>query len=307
MTKYILRRVALAIPLILTVVTIVFLMLRLGLPGDPAQIMAGDRATPELIEQVRKNLGLDRSIMEQYLIFLRDAIQGDLGRSVKFREPVADVILKAFPFTITLTLSSVSVGTFFGILVGIITALKRATWIDNAITVIVVFLYSIPTFWLGLMLILIFSVKFGVLPVQGASTPKHFILPTLNLAVGQIALVARLTRSGMIEVLNTDYIRTARAKGLNERTVIMRHTLKNVLIPIVTVVGLSFGGLLGGAIITESIFGLPGVGSLAIDAILNRDYPMIQGTVLLVAITFIFINLIVDILYAFIDPRIRYD
>lgn len=307
MTRYIMRRFAMAIPLILVVITIVFLMLRIGLPGDPAQIMAGDRATPELIEQIRKNLGLDKSIPEQYLIFLRDAARGDLGRSVKFREPVLDVILKAFPFTIILTLASVTVGTFFGILVGIITALNRATWIDNLATVIVVFFYSIPTFWLGLMLILIFSVGLRVLPVQGASTPQHFILPTLNLAVGQVALIARLTRSGMIEVLNADYIRTARAKGLSERSVITRHTLKNVIIPIVTVVGLSFGALLGGAIITESIFGLPGVGLLAIDAIQNRDYPMIQGTVLLVAIMFIFVNIVVDILYAFIDPRIRYD
>lgn len=307
MNQYIMRRVALAIPLILVVVTIVFLMLRLGLPGDPAQIMAGDRATPELIEQIRKNLGLDRSILEQYIIFLRNAAQGDLGRSVKFREPVVDVILKAFPYTLILTLTSVTVGTFFGILFGMITALKRATWIDNFATVIVVFFYSIPTFWLGLMLILIFSVGLRILPVQGVGTPQHFILPTLNLAVGQVALIARLTRSGMIEVLNADYIRTARAKGLSERSVVMRHTLKNVLIPIVTVVGLSFGALLGGAIITESIFGLPGVGSLAIDAIHNRDYPMIQGTVLLVAITFIFVNLFVDILYAFIDPRIHYE
>lgn len=307
MNQYIMRRVVLAIPLILVVITIVFLMLRLGLPGDPAQIMAGDRATPELIAQIRENLGLDRPLFEQYLIFLRNAAQGDLGRSVKFREPVVDVIMNAFPFTITLTLASVIAGTFFGILVGVLTALKRATWVDNFATVFVVFFYSIPTFWLGLMLILIFSVGLRILPVQGASTPQHFILPTINLAVGQIALIARLTRSGMIEVLNADYIRTARAKGLSERAVITRHTLKNVLIPIVTVVGLSFGGLLGGAIITESIFGLPGVGLLVIDAINNRDYPMIQGTVLLVAITFIFVNLIVDILYAFIDPRIHYN
>ncbi len=306
MTKYIMQRIVIAIPLILTVVTIVFLMLRIGLPGDPAQIMAGDRATPELIEQVRKNLGLDRPIYEQYFIFLGNAMQGDLGRSVKFREPVLDVILKAFPFTIILTLSSISIGTIIGIFVGVITALKRGTWIDNLATVLVVFLYSVPTFWLGLMLILVFSVNLRLLPVQGAGTFQHFILPTLNLAVGQIALIARLTRSGMIEVLNADHVRTARSKGLPEYLVIFRHTLKNVLIPIVTIVGLSFGALLGGAIITETIFGLPGVGSLAIDAILNRDYPMIQGTVLLVAITFIFVNLVVDILYAFIDPRIRY-
>lgn len=307
MTQYALRRIILTIPLVLVVITIVFLMLRLGLPGDPAVIIAGDRASPELIEQIRINLGLDKSIFEQYFIFLGDVVQGDLGRSVKFREPVTDVILKAFPFTIMLTITSVTVGTLLGVIVGIITALRRATWIDNAAMVVVVFFNSIPTFWLGLMLILLFSVNLRWLPVQGAGTPKHFILPTVTLAIGQSALIARLTRSGMIEVLNTDYIRTARAKGLSERMIVFGHALKNALIPIVTVVGLSFGGLLGGAIITESIFGLPGVGRLAIEAIHNRDYPMIQGTVLLVAITFIFVNLVVDILYAFMDPRIHYD
>ena len=307
MNQYIIRRFALAIPLILAVLTIVFLMLRIGLPGDPAVIIAGDRATPELIEQIRINLGLDKSIIEQYFIFLKNAVQGDLGRSVKFRQPVVDVVLHAFPFTAILTLTSVTVGTVLGIIVGIITALKRSTWIDNIIMVVVIFFYSIPTFWLGLMLILIFSVHFRLLPVQGASTAKHFILPTINLAVGQVALIARLTRSGMIEVLNADYVRTARSKGLTERVVVLRHVLRNVLIPIVTIVGLSFGGLLGGAIITESIFGLPGVGRLAIDAIHNRDYPMIQGTVMLVAVVFIFINLIIDVIYAFIDPRISYE
>jgi peptide/nickel transport system permease protein len=305
--QYIIRRFALAIPLILAVLTIVFLMLRIGLPGDPAVIIAGDRATPELIEQIRINLGLDKSIIEQYFIFLKNAVQGDLGRSVKFRQPVVDVVLHAFPFTAILTLTSVTVGTVLGIIVGIITALKRSTWIDNIIMVVVIFFYSIPTFWLGLMLILIFSVHFRLLPVQGASTAKHFVLPTINLAVGQVALIARLTRSGMIEVLNADYVRTARSKGLTERVVVLRHVLRNVLIPIVTIVGLSFGGLLGGAIITESIFGLPGVGRLAIDAIHNRDYPMIQGTVMLVAVVFIFINLIIDVIYAFIDPRISYE
>ena len=307
MNQYIIRRFALAIPLILAVLTIVFLMLRIGLPGDPAVIIAGDRATPELIEQIRINLGLDKSIIEQYFIFLKNAVQGDLGRSVKFRQPVVDVVLHAFPFTAILTLTSVTVGTVLGIIVGIITALKRSTWIDNIIMVVVIFFYSIPTFWLGLMLILIFSVHFRLLPVQGASTAKHFILPTINLAVGQVALIARLTRSGMIEVLSADYVRTARSKGLTERVVVLRHVLRNVLIPIVTIVGLSFGGLLGGAIITESIFGLPGVGRLAIDAIHNRDYPMIQGTVMLVAVVFIFINLIIDVIYAFIDPRISYE
>jgi ABC-type dipeptide/oligopeptide/nickel transport system permease component len=306
MGKYILRRTAVAIPLILTIATIVFVMLRVALPGDPAQILAGDRATPELVEQIRKNLGLDRPVAEQYLIFLANAAQGDLGRSVKFREPVLGVIAKAFPFTITLTVLSVTVGTVVGLLVGIITAVKRGTWIDHVSIVLVVFFYSIPTFWLGLMLILIFAVALRWLPVQGTGTWQHFVMPVVTLGIGEAALVARLTRSSMIEVLGMQYVQTARAKGLKERWVILGHALKNTLIPIVTVVGLSIGGLLGGAVITENIFGLPGVGRLAIEAINNRDYPMIQGTVLLVASGFVFVNLIVDILYVYIDPRIRY-
>ncbi len=307
MSKYILRRTLIALPLILGVTTVVFVMLRIALPGDPAKVMAGDRATPELIEQIRHNLGLDRPVFEQYMIFLRNFAQGDLGRSVKFREPVAGVIAKAFPFTVTITFLSVTVGTLIGLGIGIITAVYQRSWIDNLGIVVAVFFYSIPTFFLGLMLILIFSVGLRVLPVQGADSWKHFILPVATLAVGQAALIARLTRSSMIEVLSTDYVRTARSKGLNQRRVLIRHALQNTLIPIITVVGLSVSGLLGGAVITESIFGLPGVGLLAINAIHNRDYPMIQGTVILVATSFIFANLIVDIIYAFVDPRIRYD
>ena len=307
MIKYIIRRTVVAVPLILAIATIVFVMLRVALPGDPAKIMAGDRASPELIEQIRENLGLDRPVPEQYVIFLRNAVQGDLGRSVKFREPVLGVIAKAFPFTATLTLLSVGAGTVLGIIVGIITAVKRGTWIDHLSIVLVVFFYSIPTFWLGLMLILIFAVALRWLPVQGTGTWQHFVMPVVTLGIGQAALIARLTRSSMIEILSAHYIQTARAKGLRERWVILRHALKNTLIPVITVVGLSIGGLLGGAVITESIFGLPGVGRLAIEAIHNRDYPMIQGTVLLVATAFVFVNLVVDVIYVYIDPRIRYE
>lgn len=307
MNQYILRRVAIAIPLILAIVTIVFVMLRIAVPGDPASVLAGDRATPEMIEAIRKDLGLDRPVPEQYVIFLTRLIQGDLGRSVRSREPVLSVIAKAFPFTFLLTIQSVTVGTLLGLIVGVITALKRGTWIDNAVMVVIVFFYAIPTFWMGLMLILIFSVGLRILPVQGTGTWQHFVLPVVTLSIGQAALIGRLTRSSMIEVLSADYVRTARSKGLAERKVILVHALKNTLIPIITVVGLSVGGLLGGAVITESIFGLPGVGSVAIDAIGNRDYPMIQGTVMLVAIAFVFVNLIVDIIYGFIDPRIHYD
>jgi len=307
LSKYILRRILIAFPLILGVTTVVFVMLRVALPGDPAKVMAGPRATPELIEQIRHNLGLDRPVFEQYLIFLRNFVQGDLGRSVKFREPVVGVIVKAFPFTAALTFLCVAIGTSLGLVIGVVTAVYQRTWIDNFGIVVAVLFYSIPTFWLGLMLILIFSVGLRILPVQGVGTWKHFVLPVATLGVGQSALIARLTRSSMIEVLSTDYVRTARAKGLAQRRVLIRHALQNTLIPVITVVGLSVGGLLGGAVITESIFHLPGVGSLAIDAISNRDYPMIQGAVILVAASFVFVNLLVDIIYAFVDPRIRYE
>ena len=307
MSKYILRRILIAFPLILGVTTVVFVMLRVALPGDPAKVMAGDRASPELIEQIRHNLGLDRPVIEQYLIFLRNFVQGDLGRSVKFREPVVGVIVKAFPFTATLTFLCVTIGTTLGLVIGVMTAVYQRTWIDNFGIVVAVLFYSIPTFWLGLMLILIFSVGLRILPVQGVGTWKHFVLPVTTLGLGQSALIARLTRSSMIEVLSTDYVRTARAKGLSQRHVLIRHALQNTLIPVITVVGLSVGGLLGGAVITESIFGLPGVGRLAIDAISNRDYPMIQGAVILVAASFVFVNLLVDIIYAFVDPRIHYE
>jgi peptide/nickel transport system permease protein len=307
MNKYILRRIAIAVPLVLAIITIVFVMLRVAFPGDPALVLAGDRASPELIENIRKSLGLDRPVWEQYLIFLGKALTGDLGRSIKYGESVTSVIIKAFPFTVLITVQTVAVGTAIGLLVGIITAIKRGTWIDNILMVVVVFFYSIPTFWLGLMLILVFAVALRILPVQGTGTWQHFVLPVATLSVGQAAFVARLTRSSMIEVLNTDFIRTARAKGLRENKVILLHALKNTLIPIITVVGLSVGGLLGGAVITESIFGLPGVGRLAVESITDRDYPMIQGTVVLVAISFVFVYLIVDLIYAFVDPRIHYN
>ena len=305
MSQYILRRVLIAFPLILVVVTIVFVMVR-ALPGNPAQLMAGDRAGPELVEKIKRDLGLDRPVFEQYLIFLRNLAQGDLGRSVKFREPIAGRIAKSIPFTAALALLSVTIGTALGLAIGIITAVYQRSWIDRLGIVTAVFFYSIPTFALGLLLILIFSIALRLLPVQGAATWKHFVLPVANLAVGQSALIARLTRSSMIEVLSADYVRTARAQGLNQRRVLMRHALQNTLIPIITVVGFSIGGLLGGAIITEKIFGLPGVGSLLLNGIANRDYPMVQGVVILMATAVIFANLIADVVYAVVDPRIRY-
>lgn len=307
MGRYILRRTLIALVLVLVISVVVFVMLRVAFPGDPAVLLAGDRATPELIEQIRKNLGLDRPVPEQLAIYMANALRGDLGRSIQFGEPVFGVIVKAFPFTVTLTFLSVMVGTLIGLGVGILTAVKRGTWIDSVSMVIVVFFYSVPSFWLGLVLILIFAVGLRILPVQGSSTWQHFVLPVTTLSIGQSALIARLTRTNMVETLGAAFIQTARSKGLSERNVVFRHALKNTLIPVVTVVGLSIGGLLGGAVITENIFGLPGVGRVAIDAITARDYPMIQGTVLLVAVSFVFVNLLTDIIYVYVDPRIRYD
>jgi peptide/nickel transport system permease protein len=305
--NFILRRLISAIPLIFAIITIVFVVLRVAIPGDPVYTLAGDTASPELIERIRQKYGFDRPVLEQYLIFMGNALRGDLGNSIKFGEPVTSVIAKAFPFTVLITLQSVTVGTLIGLVVGITAAVKRGTWIDRISMLVVIFVNAFPTFWLGIILVLIFSVGLRVLPVEGAGTWQHFVLPVTTLSLGQAALIARLTRSSLLEILNADYIRTARSKGLADRRVIFLHALKNALIPIVTVVGLSFGGLLGGAVITESIFGLPGVGRLTIAAISDRDYPMIQGTVLLVAVSFIVVNLVVDVIYAYIDPRIHYE
>jgi ABC-type dipeptide/oligopeptide/nickel transport system permease component len=307
MQKYILRRLLISIPLILAIITIVFVMLRVAIPGDPVYTLAGETASPELIEAIRQKYGLDRPVWEQYFIFLGNAARGDLGNSLKFGEPVSSVLAKAFPFTVLLTVLSVGIGTGFGLLAGVITAVRRGSWIDRLSMLIVVFFNAFPTFWLGLILILVFSVGLRVLPVEGYSTWRHFVLPVITLSVGETALIARLTRSSLLEILGGDYVRTARSKGLAERRIVLVHALKNSLIPIITVVGLSFAGLLGGAVITESIFGLPGVGRLTIAAIADLDYPMIQGGVLLVAVSFVLVNLAVDVIYAVVDPRIHYE
>ncbi len=307
MQKFILRRLLTSIPLILAIITIVFVVLRVAIPGDPVYTLAGETASPELIEAIRQKYGLDRPVWEQYLIFMGNAARGDLGNSLKFGEPVSSVLAKAFPFTVLLTVLSVSIGTVFGLLVGVITAVRRGSWIDRLSMLVVVFFNAFPTFWLGLILMLIFSVELRWLPVEGYSTWQHFVLPVITLSVGEAALIARLTRSSLLEILGGDYVRTARSKGLAERRIVLIHAMKNALIPIITVVGLSFAGLLGGAVITESIFGMPGVGRLTIAAIADLDYPMIQGGVLLVAVSFVLVNLAVDLIYAVVDPRIHYE
>lgn len=306
MVYLILRRCVTAVPMILLITFVVFIMVRVAVPGDPALVLAGERATPQMIEQIRINLGLDKPVLTQFVTFLGNAVQGDLGRSVKFGEPVRDVVLKAFPYTVALTLLSVAFGVVVGVTVGVVSAARANTWIDSVALSGTTLFYSVPTFWLALMLTMLFAVRLHWLPVQGADSWRHFVLPVVTLGVGEASVIARLTRSSMGEALGADYIRTSRAKGLPERLVLTRHALRNGLLPVITVGGLSIGALLGGAVIVESIFGLPGVGRLAVEGIHNRDYPMVQGTVLLVAISFIVANLVVDVLYAVVDPRIRY-
>jgi peptide/nickel transport system permease protein len=306
MINYIVRRLLMTIFLAFTLLAIVFFLLRTIVPGDPVLLLAGERASPEMIETIRRHQGLDKPLPEQFWIFLKNAVAGDLGRSIMTHQEVTDVVMLAYPVTIRLTIVSFLFTMIVGISVGIITAYWHDTWLDNVMRIITVAGASVPTFWLGLMFILIFAVWLGVLPVQGSLKFKGLIMPAISLGVGTAAFLGRLVRGAMLEVLNSDYIRTARAKGLGEFWVVMRHALRNALIPIITVAGFEIGGLLGGAVITENIFGLSGMGALTITAIFNRDYPVIQGTVLVVALTYLFVNIVVDVLYAYVDPRIRY-
>ncbi|MCL4562747.1 MAG: ABC transporter permease [Chloroflexi bacterium] len=307
MLTYILRRLFISIFLVLALIAVVFFMLRTVVPGDPALVLAGENAPPEVIEQIRHNQGLDKPVIVQFLYFLRNLSHGDLGRSSMTRELVTQRLVEAMPITLTLTGLCFVYTMLLGILIGVITAYWHDTWLDNLIRVLTVTGASMPTFWFGLMLILIFAVGFGILPVQGGLSVRGMILPTICLGTGSAAYLARLVRAAMLEVLNSDYVRTARAKGVRELGVVLKHALRNALIPILTVAGFQIGGLLGGAVITESIFGLPGMGTLSINAIHNRDYSLIQGTVLFIVVIYLFVNLLVDISYAYVDPRIRYN
>lgn len=308
MLNYIIRRLVTAVFLVVILVAIVFFMLRTVVPGDPISYLAGDHATPEMIEQLRINYGLAEPLHIQFLIFVKNALKGDLGISIFTGLPVTDRIVSAYPVTIRLTFYSVLYSMLAGVLLGVFTAYYHDTWLDNIVRIVAVIFASIPTFWLGLLLILCFAVWLGVLPVQGDMlTLEGLLLPAISLGTGSAAALARLVRAAMLEVLNSEYIRTARAKGVIEAWVVLKHALRNALIPIITIAGFQIGGLLGGAIITEEIFGLAGLGTLVIRGIINRDYPVVQGTVLVIALTYLFVNLFVDVTYAFVDPRIRYD
>ncbi|SES96080.1 peptide/nickel transport system permease protein [Natronincola peptidivorans] len=305
MHKYILRRLLMLIPVMLGVSFIVFTMMYIT-PGDPARIMLGESAPTEEVEKFREELGLNDPFFFQYGRFVKNlVIHQDIGRSYTSKRPVTIEILSRFPNTLKLATLGIVVAVVLGIPTGIISATKQYSIFDNAAMVAALLGVSMPNFWQGLMLILLFSVHLGWLPSSGFSSYKEMILPALTLGTSSAAIITRMTRSSMLEVIRQDYIRTARAKGQTESVVINRHALKNALIPIVTVIGLQFGYLLGGAVLTESIFGISGVGRLMVESINARNFPVVQGGVLFIALTFSIVNLMVDILYSFLDPRIK--
>ena len=304
MFDYFVRRLLQAVPVLFGVTIIVFSMVHL-IPGDPAEILAGSNATVEDIQDIRQQMGLDKPLAEQYLVYMKNIFKGDLGTSIRTRRPVLQEIIPRYGNSLLLASSAVVIMLLVGISTGILSAVKQGTWIDYISMVISLFGVSMPVFWFGLMLMLVFSVHLGLFPTTGIGTFKHLVLPSLALGAHSTAVVARLTRSSMLEVIRQDYIRTARAKGLNEFSVILQHALKNAMIPVVTIVFLRFGALLGGAVLAETVFAWPGVGLLMIEAIGTRDYPVVQGCVLMVSISFILINLMTDLIYPLLDPRMK--
>jgi len=305
MFQYVLKRLLSTLPVLIGISLLLFFMLRM-LPGDPAQVLAGQMASQEDIKNIRQQLGLDKPIFVQYGIFLSRLAKLDLGRSARTQSPVIKEIWARLPNTVLLAVTAITLACLFGIPAGIISAVRPYTWIDYLFTSMALFGISMPVFWLGLMLIVVFSLVLHWLPAGGIGSWKHVILPSFTLAAFVVAFITRITRASMIETLSQDYTTTARSKGLKEQVVIVKHALKNALIPIVTVVGLQFGLLLGGAVLTETVFAWPGLGRLIVDSILARDYPVIQGTILIFGLLYILVNLVVDLLYAYIDPRIRY-
>ncbi|MGQ9733342.1 MAG: ABC transporter permease [Candidatus Zipacnadales bacterium] len=304
MTTYVLRRVLLIVPTALLAVTLVFFIFRF-IPGDVARIIAGERATEDEVAMIREQLGLNDPILVQYGRYLAGLARADLGQSMVYRRKVTDEILTRLPATLELALAGVMVSVVLGITTGLVSAVKRNTILDHIIMVTAIGGIFIPNFWLGLLLIMFFSVSLGWLPSGGRGGIAYLVLPTIALAARLVAVIARLTRSAMLEVISQDYIRTARAKGLGGRVVLMRHALPNAMIPVVTIVGLQFGTLLAGSVVVEIVFTWPGMGSLLITAVNTRDYPMVQGVILFYTIAFMLVNLLTDLAYGFFDPRIR--
>jgi peptide/nickel transport system permease protein len=334
MARYLLRRLALTIPILLGVSLLVFLMLH-SAGGDPAQTILGARADPESIAELRRELGLDRPLLVQYGAFLAGAVRGDFGRSYRSNTPVVTEIAARFPATIELAIAAMVIAVVTGVVFGTLAAVRRHSLLDYVSSTVVLLGVSIPTFWLGLILIIVFGLWLRWLPISGRVDPRlgadpslpfltltsllqgnwavakdalrHLILPALTLAAWPAAIVARMTRASLIESLGQDYVRTARGKGLPEQLIVVSHAARNALLPVLTVVGLEFGTLLGGAVVTETIFSWPGLGQLTVTAIGARDYQIVQGVVVLLGAVFVLLNLLVDVLYAVLDPRIHYE
>lgn len=313
MTNYILRRLLILPVVLLGVSIVVFLVIHL-VPGNPAQVIAGADAPPETVAAIERDLGLDRPLPEQYLRYMSRVVQGDLGDSLRSKRPVMDEVLTALPKTLQLSVTAAVLTPLIAIPLGVVAAAKRGTAIDSGLMLISMIGITVPVFAIGLFLMLTFGYRLGWLPISGYGGViwtidglRSMTLPAITLSVGTIATMSRLTRSTMLEVLGNEFVRTARAKGLREIPVLLRHALPNAMLPIITVIGMQFAYLLSGAVVTETIFAIPGLGRLAVYAIQARDFPVVQGAVLIIALVFVLVNLVVDMLYAVIDPRIKYE
>ena len=308
MFKFVVQRLLTLIPLLLGVTLLVFSMLQL-VPGDPVRALLGEAslASPEQVERIRERLGLDRPLHIQYLSYVGNALRGDLGTSIRTNRPVLEQILLRLPSTLELTVAGLGFAIVFGTFLGVISALFRGTWIDRLAVLIALLGVSVPSFWLGLLFILVFSVHLGWFPVLGgAGGVRALVLPALTLGLWAAGGIARLARSSMLEVMGQDFVRTARSKGLAEHVIIIRHMLRNALIPIVTIVGIRFGQVLAGTVIIESVFSRQGLGVMLVGAIISKDFPVVQGVILLVATTYVLVNFVVELAYTWIDPRITY-
>lgn len=304
MVKFIIRRILLALVSLFGVVTVVFFIVRV-IPGDPASMMLGMDATPEMLQSLRSQLGLDKPVYEQYLVFLKDSLQGNFGTSLYIKRPSIDLVIERMPATAELALYSVMLSVLLAIPLGIISALKVNSSLDRFVSLLTLGFQSMPDFWIGTMLMLIFARTLNLLPTSGKGDASTYIMPVVTLSLPLISYLTRIIRSGLLDNLSREYVRTAHGKGQTKKNILWKHVFQNTLIPVVTILGLQMGALLGGVVVVETVFAWPGIGRLVVDGILKKDFPIVQAGVLAIAIAYIFINLIVDLTYAVIDPRIR--
>ena len=306
MTRYLLRRLALLLPTLLGALTLVFFLIHM-IPGDPVEVMLGETASGADKEELRRSLGLDQPVYVQYRAFVAGLVTGDLGRSLYEQGSVTALIAARLPSTVELALAALLVAALLSFPLALLAAARRGTWRDRGALLFSLLGLSIPNFWLGPLLIILFSIQLGWLPVSGSGGAAHLILPSITLGLGMAAILTRILRASLLRVRNEDYVQAARAKGVSEQQVWLKHMLRNALLPVITIMSLQFGSLLAGAVITETIFSWPGIGRLTVQAIQTRDYPLVQGCVLAIAVTYIFVNFLADILYRLADPRIIYE